>query len=66
MNEAMKPDGLNVIAVLIIASFAIDRIVAGLLFILSWVEPWAKAFPACFSPPRRRDAQRYRGNVVGL
>jgi len=40
----MKPDGVNVIAVLVIASFAIDRIVAALLFAVGFFGPRARAF----------------------
>ena len=36
MNDALKADGVNVIAALIIAAFAIDRIVAGLLFLIGF------------------------------
>ena len=41
----MKLDGFNAIAVILIASFAIDRIVTALLFALSYVKAWARAFP---------------------
>lgn len=44
MNDAMKPDGVNVIAVLVIASFAIDRTVAALLFVLSFFGSGTQAF----------------------
>lgn len=43
MHETMKPDGVNVIAVLVIASFAIDRIVAALLFLAGYFGPRAQA-----------------------
>jgi hypothetical protein len=41
----MKIDGISAIAVILIASFAIDRIVTGLLFLLSFLERWERAFP---------------------
>jgi len=41
----MKIDGISAIAVIFIASFAIDRIVTGLLFLMSFVQPWRRAFP---------------------
>lgn len=41
----MKIDGISAIAVIVIASFAIDRIVTGLLFLLSFLDRWERAFP---------------------
>jgi hypothetical protein len=41
----MKIDGISAIAVIMIASFAIDRIVTGMLFLLSFLKPWRHAFP---------------------
>ncbi len=42
----MEPiDGVSAIVVVLIASFAIDRIVTGLLFLLSFIKPWSRAFP---------------------
>lgn len=41
----MKIDGISGIVVILVASFAIDRIVTGLLFVLSFVKPWARMFP---------------------
>ena len=38
-------NGINAIVIIIIASFAIDRIVMGLLFILSFIRPWSRLFP---------------------
>jgi hypothetical protein len=43
MNDALKADGVNVIAALIIAAFAIDRIVAGLLFLIGFCGKRAQA-----------------------
>lgn len=45
MTEVTKANGMDVIAILVIASFAIDRIVAALLFLLSFLQPWAQLFP---------------------
>jgi hypothetical protein len=49
----MKTDGVNVIAVLVIFSFAIDRIVAGLLFAAGFFGPRARALsePALVADP---------------
>ena len=41
----MKIDGVSAIAVILIASFGIDRIVMGLLFILSFMKPWDRVLP---------------------
>ena len=41
----MKIDGISAIAVILIASFAIDRIVTGLLFLLPFLKQWERAFP---------------------
>jgi cytochrome b561 len=41
----MGVDGVNAIAVILIASFAVDRTVNGILFLLSFVKPWSRRFP---------------------
>lgn len=41
----MKIDGISAIAVILIASFAIDRITAGLLFLLSFIPLWRRVVP---------------------
>lgn len=41
----MKIDGVSAIAVVLILSFAINRIALGLLFLLSFVKPWARFLP---------------------
>lgn len=41
----MTLDGISMIAVIAIASFAIDRTVTATLFLLSFVRPWARLFP---------------------
>lgn len=38
-------DGITVIAIVLMASFAIDRIVTGALFLLSFSGQWARRFP---------------------
>ena len=38
-------DGVGAIAVVLIASFAIDRMVTGWLFVLSFLRPWTFFFP---------------------
>ena len=37
--------GLDMIVVLFVVSFALDRVVNGILFVLSWVKPWARLVP---------------------
>ena len=54
----MKLDGFNAIAAILIASFAIDRIVTALLFALSYVKAWARAFP---DPSLANDAEERVG-----
>ena len=41
----MKIDGISAMAVVLIASFAIDRIVTGLLFLLPFLKQWERVFP---------------------
>lgn len=41
----MRMDGVTLVSVILIASFGIERIVNGLLFLLSFVKPWARRFP---------------------
>ena len=43
--NALTIDGVSAIAVILIASFAIDRIVTGILFMLSFFKPWTRHFP---------------------
>ena len=41
----MQIDGISAIAVVLIAAFAIDRSVTGLLFLFSFIKPWNRLFP---------------------
>jgi hypothetical protein len=41
----MKIDGVSAVAVILILSYAINRIATGLLFLLSFVKPWARFLP---------------------
>lgn len=41
----MQIDGISAIAIILIASFAIDRIATGLLFLLSMSKRWGRRFP---------------------
>lgn len=41
----MRIDGVSAIAVILIASFAIDRVATGLLFLFSYFRWWSKIFP---------------------
>ncbi len=55
--------GITAIAALLIASFAVDRVVAGLLFVLSFNEGFARSFPdpaAQADPAARASADRRR------
>lgn len=54
--------GLTVAALLLVASFAIDRVVSGLLFLLSFFPPWRSAFPE----PQllTKSAEKYRARKV--
>jgi hypothetical protein len=56
----MKIDGVSAIVVIVIASFAIDRIVTGLLFLLPFIKPWSRAFP---DPSTYKDALEYANAV---
>ena len=41
----MKLDGVGALALVVIGSFAIDRIVTGSLFLLSFSQTWTRRFP---------------------
>jgi hypothetical protein len=41
----MKTDPVNAIVLILVAAFAVDRIATGLLFLLSFLKPWARRFP---------------------
>ena len=56
----MKIDGVSAIVVIVIASFAVDRIVTGLLFLLSYIKPWSRTFPA---PATTKDALEHENAV---
>lgn len=51
----MKIDGVSAIAVVLILSFAINRIATGLLFLLSFAKPWASFLP---DPALQEDEKR--------
>jgi hypothetical protein len=38
-------DGVTIVAMVVIASFAIDRLATGLLFLLSFFQAWNRRFP---------------------
>lgn len=38
-------DGISVIAVILIISFGVDRIVTGFFFLMSFFKPWSRYFP---------------------
>ena len=58
---ATKLDGISIIALVLIGSFAIDRIVRGLMFVLSYWKRWASLVPDPNDPatpiPRRKHHQ---------
>ncbi len=63
MNELTKTDGVTAIAMILIASFAIDRIVVGLLFLFGFLPGWKRAFPEpalLADPGARAGAERKR------
>ena len=41
----MRMDGVTMVSVILMASFGIERIVKGLLFLLSFIKAWARRFP---------------------
>ena len=45
MDSATRLDGVSAIAVLLIAAFAIDRIVSAILFLLGFIPVWSQSFP---------------------
>jgi len=55
MNE-----GVKVVAVLLVLSFAIERLATGLLFALSFLRQWTKLFPdpALLDPPSKVAVQK--------
>jgi hypothetical protein len=44
MDPATRLDGISAIAVLLIAAFAIDRIVTAILFLLGFIPAWNRTF----------------------
>jgi hypothetical protein len=56
----MQIDGISAIAVILIGSFAIDRIVTGLMFLLAFSHLWTQRFPdpATSVEKDRPDAER--------
>jgi hypothetical protein len=56
----VRLEGVTAIAALLIASFAIDRIVAGVLFVLSFFKAWEKRFPEPALEPD--DASRFKAD----
>ena len=57
-----RVDGFSAIALVLVVSFAIDRLVRGLLFVLSYSSAWASRFPdpAFNSGPISAEAERNR------
>jgi len=57
----VKGDPVNVLVLILVGSFAIDRIVAGLLFLLSFNKAWNRRFPEPLSVqdgPKRIHAEK--------
>jgi hypothetical protein len=44
MDSATRLDGISAIAVLLLAAFAIDRIVTAILFLLGFIPAWSRVF----------------------
>jgi len=59
-------DGITVIAIVLMASFAIDRIVTGALFLLSFSDRWTRRFPDpdAVSDPAERVRARNRQKLL--
>jgi hypothetical protein len=57
-----RVDGFSAIALVLVVSFAIDRLVRGLLFVLSYSSAWARRFPdpAFNNGPVSAEAERNR------
>jgi hypothetical protein len=57
-----RVDGFSAIALVLVVSFAIDRLVRGLLFVLSYSSAWASRFPdpAFNNGPISAEAERNR------
>src|ERR1043166_8062766 len=64
--QTMTLDGVSAIALVAIASFAIDRIVNGLLFLLSFNKKWAQWFPEpkLIDDPAARFAAEKRQKLI--
>lgn len=64
--QTMPLDGVSAIALVLIASFAIDRVVNGLLFLLGFTKKWAHWFPEpkLIDEPAQRMAAEKRQKLV--
>jgi hypothetical protein len=64
--QTMPLDGVSAIALVLIASFAIDRVVSGLLFLLSFNKKWAHWFPEpmLIDKPAQRMAAERRQKLI--
>jgi hypothetical protein len=64
--QGMTLDGVSAIALVVIASFAIDRVVNGLLFLLSFYKKWAQWFPEpkLIDDPAARFAAEKRQKLI--
>jgi hypothetical protein len=45
MDSSARLDGVSALSVLLIAAFAVDRIVTAILFLLEFIPAWAESFP---------------------
>lgn len=59
-------DGITALSVLVIASFAVDRFVTGILFLLSFIPAWQRTVPepATVRDPDRRSVSEKRYKLV--
>jgi hypothetical protein len=62
---SVRIDGVSAVALILIASFAIDRMVRGLLFVLAFWRPWAASFPDP-DEPTTTPALKKRGRIAYL
>ena len=55
----MQHEAINVVAIIVIASFAIERVTSGLLFLLSFFKPWQRFVPDPF-PSDALESAKYQ------
>ena len=58
-----KIDGVSAVAAVLIASFAVDRIVTAILFLLSYSPAWKRKFPAPAAKPEGEQRDQAAKNL---